>query len=61
LNKKKQKFKTIRQPLFAPHTLPRIAVHTELSKSAALLPMYAVQQKKYKLAFSAKKLSALCG
>jgi hypothetical protein len=40
--KKKQKIKTIRQPPFAPQTLPRMAVRTELPKPAALLPTYAI-------------------
>jgi hypothetical protein len=33
LNKKKQKFKTIRQPPFAPQKLPRMVVRTELPKA----------------------------
>jgi hypothetical protein len=38
--KKKQKIKTIRQPPFAPHALPLMAVRSELPKAAALLPTY---------------------
>jgi len=40
LNKKNQKFKAIRQPPLASQKLPRMAVHSELPKSAAHLPTY---------------------
>jgi hypothetical protein len=46
LNKKKQKFKAIRQPPFTPQSLPRMVVRSELPKPAALLPTYAVVSKK---------------
>jgi hypothetical protein len=42
LTKKKQKVKAIRRLPSAPQQLRRMAVHSELPKSAAQLPTYAI-------------------